>query len=148
MPLIYKNLQEVLFAIERIENNQVEATGAWDVVQHLVHCGQSVQFSMDGYPLNKHWLLQETIGKIAFNIFRRRGFVKHDTNKLTPGSLPTEKNKITDGTRFLIAQIERFDSWDGPMKTHEFYGKLTKKEFALTHAMHIANHFESFKFLD
>ena len=35
-------------------------------------------------------------------------------------------------------------SWQGPLRPHFAYGKLSKPEFERAHAMHLANHFSAF----
>ena len=44
------------------------------------------------------------------------------------------------GAERLRQAITRFQSHSGPLKPHFAYGTLDKGDFALAHAMHIANH--------
>ena len=45
----------------------------------------------------------------------------------------------------LLAAIDRFSNYQGKLKPHFAYGFLSKEDFDLAHAMHIANHLNNFE---
>lgn len=143
--IVFKNFDQVLKAIEKIESENRTINDSWNINQHFIHCGQAINYSMNGYPIVNHVLLQHTIGKSAFYLFKWKGYMNHNTNELTPGSPPIDANTSVNGLNFIKTEIIDFINWSDTLKPHQFYGKLSKKETELAHSMHIANHFECFE---
>lgn len=141
------NLEDVLRELERMETEDFQVIGRWNGTQHLSHCAQAIQYSMMGYPIEKPVLMQRTIGKLAFHVFNVRGYMSHDTHKLTPGAPEDMALDFTQALQKMRSNIIQLLDWDQPLYPHEFYGKLTKKEHVRAHSMHFANHFEKFKFV-
>jgi hypothetical protein len=76
-----------------------------------------------------------------------RGEISHNLAEEIPGSVPTEASKSFDAALDrLLLSIRTFESYDGPLMPHFAYGSLSKKEYDLANAMHIANHFSAIKF--
>ncbi len=142
----YKNFDEVLRALEKMEKYSFKLIGDWDGYQHVMHCANSIQYSTTGYPTGKPYLLQETLGKTAFYLFKSSGALSHNTNAFTPGDEPIPKNGLQSGIDNYRSQIIRFLDWDLPLCPHPFFGTLSKNNFIRFHAMHFANHFEQFEF--
>lgn len=140
------DLEDVLKAIEQIEQGGFKLHGTWDATQHIDHCAQAIQFSMVGYPILKPAILRKTIGKLAFHIFNLRGHMSHHTQQITPGAIPTESNNLMDSIKIYKQSALQLLNWNKPLYPHEFYGQLTKKNHIKAHTLHFANHFESFKF--
>ena len=44
----------------------------------------------------------------------------------------------------LRLAVRTYQGWQGPLRPHFAYGKLSKPEFERAHAMHLANHFSAF----
>ncbi|MEP7323347.1 MAG: DUF1569 domain-containing protein [Saprospiraceae bacterium] len=144
--LKFKNFDEVLIALEKMEQYPFKLKGDWDAYQHLMHCSQSLQLNVTGYPLEKSPLFQQTIGKVVFFLFNTQGSVSHNTNAFTEGTDPIHKNGLREGVQHYRKQIIQFLDWSGPLKAHAFFGKLSKQEIIHYHSMHFANHFEQFEF--
>lgn len=69
--------------------------------------------------------------------------MRHGTNDFIPGESPLSAvDEIKSGSMLLAEAINKFDAWDKPLYRHRFYGKLSKKQYARAHVMHIANHLE------
>ena len=120
-----------------------KATGAWPLAAVLDHLAQSIEMSMDGFPVSKGALFQNTAGRAAFAVFRMKGRMSHGLDQPIPGapSLAAGADWKPAATRLRLA-ITRFDSHGGPLAPHFAYGALSKSDYALAHAMHIANHRE------
>ncbi|MES2942997.1 MAG: DUF1569 domain-containing protein [Pseudomonadota bacterium] len=120
------------------------ATFSW--AQTLVHCAQSIEFSMNGFPQPKSQLFQRTAGSAAFAVFSWRGRMAHDLAEPIPGA-PVLDAKLEPALALerLRAAITGFQRWSAPLQPHFAYGALDKKEYELAHAMHLANHLSGFQ---
>lgn len=73
--------------------------------------------------------------------------MSHDLEAPIPGA--TEIRIGTDWKKslsILRETILKFQTYDGELKPHFAYGSLSKEEYDLAHAMHIANHFSFLTF--
>jgi hypothetical protein len=142
--LSYQSLGEALKEIEQLKKaaTQINLEGEWSLYQHLLHCTQSIQFSIQGFPSQKSPIFQQTVGKLAFNQFLEQGYMRHNRNE----PIPDAPQLVTNGdiqTAFdgLIQSIQTFDAYTGALQPHFAYGQLSKNEYAKAHAMHLADHF-------
>ena len=118
----------------------------WSWAQTLVHCAQSIEYSMSGFPQSKSTLFQRTIGAAAIGVFTWRGRMTHDLAEPIPGApLLEAKAEPAQALERLRAAILGFQRWSGPLLPHFAYGALDKKEYELAHAMHVANHLSAFR---
>ena len=114
--------------------------------QTLVHCAQSIEFSMSGFPQPKSQLFQRTAGAAAFGVFAWRGRMTHDLAEPIPGAPVLDaKLESAQALERLHAAITSFQHWSAPLQPHFAYGLLDKKEYELAHAMHLANHLSGFR---
>ncbi len=121
---------------------EIETTGAWSLHQIMVHCRQSIDYSLDGFPKLRPTLLRRTIGSWVGHRFLRRDRLGHRTDRTIPGA-PKVK-RIGDGRRAvtgLIAALERFAAAEtSATKPHFIFGKLAKEEYERLHVLHVADH--------
>ncbi len=118
----------------------------WSWAQTLVHCAQSIEYSMSGFPQLKSELFRSTVGSTALAFFSWRGRMTHDLAEPIPGA-PALAGEA-DGDRALArlrAAIVAFARWKGPLEPHFAYGQLAKAEYERAHAMHLANHLSGFR---
>ncbi|MCB0686503.1 MAG: DUF1569 domain-containing protein [Saprospiraceae bacterium] len=142
-PLILKNLDEVMEVLGQIKRmDEIAIQGDWGLDQNLAHCAHSIEFAMSGYPVEKSRFFQHTVGTLVFHYFDSKGFMRHSTNEFIPGEAPIPVEKNVDGLDALETVIRKFDVWDKPLYPHRFYGRLTKKQYARAHVLHICNHLE------
>ena len=119
----------------------VRTTGAWPLSSILDHCAQSVEMSIDGFPRSKGALFQGTAGRAAFALFRLKGRMRHGLDQPIPGAPALAAGADwKPAAQRLRTAIARFEAHDGTLAPHFAYGALSKADFALAHAMHIANH--------
>lgn len=127
---------------EIVEAPEIETTGSWSLHQIMVHCRQSVDYSLDGFPVLRPRLLRRTIGSWVGHRFLRRDRLGHRTDRTIPGA--PEVKRVGDGRRAvtgLIAALERFAAADtSATKPHFIFGKLTKEEYEHLHVLHVADH--------
>jgi hypothetical protein len=114
--------------------------------QTLVHCAQSIEYSMSGFPASKSALFQHTIGAAAIGVFSWRGRMTHDLAEPIPGAPPLGAEiEPARAVERLGAALQRFARWQEPLRPHFAYGELTRHEYELAHAMHLANHLSAFR---
>lgn len=117
----------------------------WNWAQTLVHCAQSIEYSMTGYPRTNSELFQRTVGSPAFEVFSWRGRMAHDLAEPIPGAPVLDVNvEPARALERLRGAVLGFRQWAGLLKPHFAYGALSKKEYELAHAMHLANHLSGF----
>jgi hypothetical protein len=133
--------------LARLAHAKELASGAaWSWAQTLVHCAQSIEYSMQGFPEPKSKLFQRTVGAAAFGVFSWRGRMTHNLAEPIPGApLLEAKAEPAQAMERLRGSILNFQRWPGPLQPHFAYGMLDKKTYELAHAMHLANHLSAFQ---
>ena len=143
--VIISSFDDVLWFLDRLEESNYSVEGNWQIDEHLWHCGLAVEFSYLGYPQLNGWLIRNTVGPLVFAYFKSKKRMSHDTNKPTPGA-PDLMDQDFQPIQYCRKQIESFRNWNDEMMPHEFYGKLSKRDYELAHSMHFADHFKHFQF--
>lgn len=135
---------EELARLARAKELLSNATWGW--AETLVHCAQSIEYSMSGFPQSKSTLFQHTIGSAAIGVFSWRGRMTHDLSEPIPGApaLDAKANPAQSVERLRASMLE-FANWTEPLRPHFAYGELIKPEYELAHAMHLANHLSAFR---
>ncbi|MDF2178265.1 DUF1569 domain-containing protein [Aliiglaciecola sp. CAU 1673] len=147
--LHFANLQEALVEFARLNGaDRLSEQALWSWPKTLVHCAQSIEFSMIGYPQQKSALFQQTLGQAAFNLFSWRGRMQHDLAEAIPGAPDIETMPdIKQAQDRLRSAIEQFSSYRGELQPHFAFGALSFEEYEQAHAMHLANHFSGFEII-
>jgi hypothetical protein len=123
------------------EHKAITLSGAWNLVQHLAHCSQSIEFSMQGFPEQKSAVFQKTAGALAFAVFKGRGAMSHNTNEPIPGAEALSPNAALEAAfKRLSTALDAFKHYDRELAPHFAYGQLTKGEYTIAHTMHLADH--------
>ncbi len=101
---------------------------------------------MSGYPQGKSKFFQRTAGAAAFEAFSWRGRMTHDLAEPIPGA-PVLETELAPARALerLHAAVLAFRQWTEVLQPHFAYGELSKKEYELAHAMHLANHLSAFQ---
>jgi hypothetical protein len=141
--LLFKSLDECMTELENIQKaTDLNIFNDWSLYQNLVHCSQSIEYSMTGFPQNKPPLFQKTLGKLIFNQFEHQGYMRHNRSEPIPGATFIESNGATNAAvERLKKAVTDFEHFDKELKPHFAYGKLSKAQFAQAHCMHVADHF-------
>ena len=138
-----RSLDEALRWLDTLQKTPAASTsGQWPLVAVLEHLAQSVEMSMDGFPESKSAFFQSTAGAMAFAVFTWRGKMTHSLTEPIPGAPALSKQGVWQpAAERLRAAITRFSgSKPDALRPHFAYGKLSKTDFAMAHAFHIANH--------
>jgi Protein of unknown function (DUF1569) len=125
---------------------ELVSSTAWGWPQTLLHCAQSIEYSMTGFPRSNSRLFQDTIGSAALGFFSWRGRISHDLSEPIPGApaLAASADPAPALER-LRASMRAFESWSKPLLPHFAYGELSRQQYELAHAMHLANHLSAFR---
>lgn len=143
--LEFASLSAALAEAEKLASRAITESGSlWTLPQTLVHCAQSIEYSMSGFPQMKSELFQDTAGAAAFSFFAWRGRMSHDLTEAIPGAPPlTPETGIAQAMTRLRNSVANFELWREPLRPHFAYGQLDKPDYEIAHAMHLANHFSA-----
>jgi hypothetical protein len=140
--LQFASLRTALDEAQRLANAHAETGSTWTLSQTFVHCAQSIEYSLTGFPDMKSELFQHTVGTAAFNVFAWRGRMSHDLAEPIPGAPSLANETDLDGSLARLQKsVEDFERSGEPLQPHFAYGSLSKADYELAHAMHLANHF-------
>jgi len=105
----------------------------------LMHCAQSVEYNVQGFPENKGVFFQRTVGSLAAWIFLRKGEMKHDLAAPVPGA-PTETAPSQDqALNRLLTAIEKMGAAE-KLAPHFAFGSQPKAKADALQALHLAAH--------
>lgn len=115
---------------------------AWEWAPTLVHCAQSIEYSLQGFPQPKSALFQHTVGAAAFAVFAWQGRMHHSLAEPIPGAppLPDDNRDADNALARILQAIDQFQAHTGPLQPHFAYGNLSKPDYEAAHAMHLASH--------
>ncbi|MFN3861697.1 MAG: DUF1569 domain-containing protein [Roseateles sp.] len=131
--------------LELLFRERVVQGNPWNISQVLQHLAQSIEYSMQGYPLLKSRWFRATLGSLAFDAFNAQGQMSHDLAEPIPGApaLDAAQALKTSAQRLLDA-MDAFAQFSGTLRPHFAYGELTKPQYERAHLMHLADHWTQF----
>ncbi len=131
--------KQELMRLKEVENVH---TKNWSVSQICLHCAQTIDYSITGYPVMKPAFIRNTIGKIAFRKFMHQGYMIHDLTAPVPGGSNMDASiSPQESIAKLMDTIQRFKNHTGTLMPHLLFGDLTREQYDQYFAMHIADHF-------
>jgi hypothetical protein len=146
--LVFATVADAMREVERLASAAVGPLApatAWSWSQTLVHCAQSIEYSLMGFPAPKSALFQNTLGRAAFNLFALRGRMSHNLAEPIPGAPVLEASaQALAALARLRKAAQDFSTHTGPLHPHFAYGALGKAQYEQAHAMHLANHLSAF----
>ena len=138
-----KSLDEVKAELNKLEKAGSPKTegGGWSAAQVLIHCAQSIEYSLTGYPSNKSALFRGTVGRLVLRKFLKQGFMSHNLEAPVPNApeLPATAT-LAEGLTRLRKAIADFQAAQGEPAPHFAYGPVTRAQYDQIHAFHVANH--------
>jgi hypothetical protein len=144
--LVFASLADALRQLDAVRSaTALNPAGTWTWSKTLLHCAQSIEYSLTGYPQPRSALFQHTAGALAFSYFKSRGRMSHNLLEAIPGAANLDANAATAfAVAALRKAVDTFEQHTGTLHPHFAYGVLTKAEYEQAHAMHIANHMSVF----
>ncbi|HZS42229.1 MAG TPA: DUF1569 domain-containing protein [Polyangia bacterium] len=138
------SLDEACSALVAIDLARSAPPGPWTAAQVLIHCAQSIEYSLSGFPRNKSRLFQSVLGRLALGKFLRQGYMRHNLKAPIPGAPLPEAIDPEAARNRLLKAIADFQAHDGAFAPHFAYGPVEKSRYDRVQAMHIADHLASF----
>ncbi|WP_185964552.1 DUF1569 domain-containing protein [Aliikangiella marina] len=131
--------------LQQLKGETLNSSGDWNPVKVFLHCAKSIEFSMIGFPVHRSSAFKNVVGTSAFSTFASLGKMHHALDEPIPGedSLRLTDSKVTStaaAINILLDRINAFTSYQGELKEHFAFGKLSKDEYELAHVMHVYNH--------
>ncbi len=144
--LAFASLPDALRELDRLKDAvPLDAAANWTWSKTLLHCAQSIDYSISGYPAAKPAIFQHTAGAAAFSFFRARGRMSHNLIEAIPGAAMLDANaRVEVAAAALHKSVAAFLAHGGTLQPHFAYGALSKADYERAHAMHIANHLSVF----
>ena len=118
----------------------------WSAYKTFVHCAQTIEYAMTGYPAPKPVWLQNTVGRLVIRKFMKQGFMRHGLTAPVAGApaIDDAGGTTAEGLARLLAAIERFQSHTGELQRHLVFGALSHDAYDRYFAMHIVDHLSEF----
>lgn len=137
-----KSLDDVDRELGRLEQAPgAKLEGPWSLGQMLIHCAQSIEYSVTGYPSARSALFRNTVGRLALKKFLSQGYMSHDLAAPIPNAPePPASASTAEGLARLRQAIASFRAHPGELAPHFAYGPVTRAQYEQVHAMHVANH--------
>lgn len=138
----FTSLSDAIEYIEALPKNAfIVSSGYWSAHQIFVHLKQSVDYSMSGFPEQKSELFQNTLGSLAYHLFKAKGGSTHRLFQPIPGAdpLPVRGNTYR-ALQSLVDSLKQFQQHQD-FQPHFAYGDLSRSQYELAHLMHINEHF-------
>ncbi|WP_414830424.1 DUF1569 domain-containing protein [Alteromonas sp. H39] len=127
-----------------LAENVVGINGEWNLPQVLVHCAQSIEYSLSGYPEHRSDTFKQTAGALAFTAFAAKGRMHHSLNEKIPGAPEIDvTTRLQPAIARLASAFATFEQHTGELHEHFAYGKLTKADYEIAHVMHFYNHLDA-----
>ncbi len=140
-------LDDALVALHRLRAAGItEMEGPISLYKTLIHCAQSIECSLRGYPQMKPKWLRRSVGRVVPKVFFALGRMKHNLAAPVPGepAIPADGDLDLAWERLLSA-IAAFQHHQGPLHEHFLYGMLSETDYSRVHALHLADHFSAAK---
>jgi hypothetical protein len=136
-------IEPALGLIESLKvSSSLRSKGPQSPFHILMHCTQSVDCALIGYPETKPEWFQNSIGKAAFHAFSIMDHMKHDREAPIPGMpVPAKDGDVHTALRDLQAAFLKLKSIPA-VYPHFFFGALSHREMERIQVLHFLNHLE------
>lgn len=139
----WKQAQQAV--LDLLFNDKVVEGNPWNLSQVIQHLAQSIELSMQGFPVLKGAWFRHSVGSAAFTVFNARGAMSHTLDEPIPGAPALDASQaLKTSVNRLLAAMDAFAQFNGTLRPHFAYGELTKPQYERAHLMHLANHWTQF----
>jgi hypothetical protein len=108
----------------------------------IMHCTQSIDCALVGYPEMKSAWFQSSIGKAAFHAFSLMDRMRHDRNAPIPGvPAPEEEGDVKLALSRLEEAFLKLKT-AAAVHPHFFFGELSHQDMEKAQVLHFYNHLE------
>ncbi len=136
-------IDAALMLLNDLSKQTITSAGQWNPSQIFIHCAQSIEFSLSGFPEHKSDFFKHTAGQLAFSAFSSKGQMTHGLSEPIPGAprIDSQENIQTALKRFKKSLID-FQQFEDKLEPHFAYGELSKQDYERAHVMHFYNHLQ------
>lgn len=126
--------------LRQMTDKTLQSSGSWNVSQIFQHLAQSVRGSYQGYPQQRGWWFQHSIGPLALQGFKAVGAMHHPLDEVIPG-MPA-LDAALDPQIALTELLRALDEFAAAttLAPHFAYGTLSHADFQAAHQLHIRQH--------
>jgi hypothetical protein len=141
--LDFRTLDEILAEVDRLQQNDYDMAGHWNLTQNCDHIGKIMLHTLEGDPsrVKIPWYIRMG-GKMGFIMMSKMRTIPLQLE--APGAFrPTQPNEQEDEPAVIDAfrqTVKRLRDHNGPLVDHPAFGKLTKDEWIDFHCVHAAHH--------
>lgn len=126
--------------LRQMTGKTLHSSGSWNASQIFQHLAQSVRGSYQGYPQQRSWWFQHSIGPLALQGFKAAGAMRHPLDEAIPG-MP-DLDAALDPQAALTDLLKALDEFAAAttLAPHFAYGMLSHADFQAAHQLHIRQH--------
>lgn len=126
--------------LRQMAGKTLYSSGSWNVSQIFQHLTQSVRGSYQGYPQQRNWWFQHSIGPLALQGFKAAGAMRHPLDEAIPGM--ADLDAMLDPQVALATLLQALDEFAAAttLAPHFAYGTLSHADFQAAHQLHIRQH--------
>ena len=137
-PLHFDSLADVRHEAESLLRDGYDRAGNWSLGRICHHLSNGLNYSRDGFPQMKPWILRQ-IGHSFF----LPGILKRKVVRVRfPAPIPTDYDGTDEeGVQLLMDGIDRFQRPNGVHCEHTILGKMNGDQWLQFHLWHCEHHF-------
>jgi uncharacterized protein DUF1569 len=137
--LSFERLDQVMPDVERLMQGY-KTVGKWTLGQMCNHLGNTLRYSMEGFPGPKPpWLVRTLVAPMFFRKIMKTGEMGEGV-KVPEVFLPKPGLDDRAEAEALRAAIALYLANDKPLADHPFFGPLTRDQWTRLHCIHCAHH--------
>lgn len=139
--LYFKDLDDVRRELDRLSHGKVETSGVWSYYQILTHCAAALENTIKGLRPEMPWWRLHIAGPLAYWVNASRGRLPVGIRG-NPQIAPEKREEGDERAALdrLRKAMKAFEDFEGDFSHHRRLGRLSKEQWTLFHAMHLANH--------
>lgn len=144
------SLDDIVPVLDHLSGLRGAAPEGMNLYQTLVHCAQSLEYGIAGFPELKPRWFRASLGPLAASVFLYRGAMRHDLHAPIPKAPAIESEG--DPAAAIIRLRNSIDRFrlavrnGSPLPPHFAYGAVAPAEYGRLQALHIADHLKTIEF--
>jgi hypothetical protein len=112
--------------------------GAWSLGQNCEHIAKMMDQSIDGFEAKLPWIVRAGGPLVKWWLFRSRRMPSGV--KAPPSFMPGDEVADDAGADRLLAALDRYTSYSGPMQPSPLLGAVSREEWDQIHLIHASHH--------
>lgn len=144
--LEFQQLSDIALEARRLLASGYQRSGNWNLAQICQHVNEWLRFPIDGYPTVPiflkpfFWFMRQTIGPAQLKkILSTKSFSKNSPT-MPSTVFPADRETDEVAVQQLVATVDRFDKYQGPMHASPLFGRLDRQTHVRLQLVHAAHH--------